>query len=778
MTVLKTNIKKRHRYVRDRDVLSRICCDPGQYAIYNDNDIESNDPGLLDENGLELDVPDYDDDNNHDCRHDYFKTEDGYDGIKGCFHGDITVFEKIPGEKYPSQRGMYTSDGMYLVESARGCTVYSGRDGRAACLAMPQCKFMNNTVHDWDPMHDVFSFDSSDPLHLPSREWKMCGPSRFKEGAHKENLDTGRFFERVPFDVWCIAGAVLGKALRIWRGPCGRNTSKFPKSMFISVQEIYELLMPRRRWRDAKESTRRDWMIGVDEAMDYLKYKGLFYDMPSRDGRMEWEMGSMLIGSGVRRWYGGSDRELLDRYGNYVPYGYKMELPASPLWRYCWETGNATRNPRLVQLHQYDYDFRRMLGDERGWHKCFGAVYVAWCVNLRNHFRKHGVQLRRGCDVRLEIKAHRLRDAVSGGCFGLKRAGSLTSREIGLMLERYSAGYVEANKCRRPAHVGEWEEIPGGWSWTLPESLAGEAAVFKDEDGHNLTLDEAGVQLDPVSEKAVSRMKAINEANEGHRVVDGRGNVVGTAEAVIWKLDGNGGFDPDRYGRCYSFGNGVQCLKREERSRLTIDGLPSAEVDYSSLHPRMLYAMAGVVPARKDMYDVGSSWWRGTGLTREEARECVKGMMLRMINARSFGQAWRSFKDAWNKGHGLPKSGFIPWIFPLAAAIRQAHAPIAHMFNSNAGTMLMAMDGRLIREVCWRLAREGRCALGIHDSVVTDALSAEFAAKVMREEFERMFPGQSIPVKIKHGDGAEAYARKNRIRRPRGGGRAAQDKEE
>ena len=61
----------------------------------------------------------------------------------------------------------------------------------------------------------------------------------------------------------------------------------------------------------------------------------------------------------------------------------------------------------------------------------------------------------------------------------------------------------------------------------------------------------------------------------------------------------------------------------------------------------------------------------------------------------------------------------------------------------------MNLDGKLIREVCWRLTREKICALSIHDSVIVDERFVDKAANVMKEEYEKMFKGFKINVSCK-----------------------------
>jgi hypothetical protein len=181
---------------------------------------------------------------------------------------------------------------------------------------------------------------------------------------------------------------------------------------------------------------------------------------------------------------------------------------------------------------------------------------------------------------------------------------------------------------------------------------------------------------------------------------------------------------------------------------LKINGNRVKEVDYSSLHPNMLYALNGISFNKKDMYDVGN-WYANEGLTSEEARKAVKMMLLRMINAKNVSNAIYSFKKAWNEEMGLGKNNKINWLYKLFNSINAAHSQIAHEFCTGKGVYLMNLDGKLIREVCWRLTREQICALSIHDSVIVESKYQDKADQIMKEEYEKMFNGFTIEVSSK-----------------------------
>ena len=247
-------------------------------------------------------------------------------------------------------------------------------------------------------------------------------------------------------------------------------------------------------------------------------------------------------------------------------------------------------------------------------------------------------------------------------------------------------------------------------------------------------------------------MNGINDENNKHTVtVDGK--KITTNESVIYRvkydeLMKENYIEENVHGRCYSLANGIQSLKRNERKRLKVNGNRVKEVDYSSLHPNMLYALNGIQVNNKDMYDIGN-WYVNEGLSEEEARKAVKMMLLRMINAKNSSNAIYSFKKAWNEEHGYYKNSRIEWLYKLFNAINVAHSQIAHEFCTGKGIYLMNLDGKLIREVCWRLTREQICALGIHDSVVVESRYQDKAKQIMKEEYEKMFNGFTIKVSCK-----------------------------
>lgn len=176
------------------------------------------------------------------------------------------------------------------------------------------------------------------------------------------------------------------------------------------------------------------------------------------------------------------------------------------------------------------------------------------------------------------------------------------------------------------------------------------------------------------------------------------------------------------------YGGWWQSVPRDYRPFITIDGKHTVEVDYSGLHPAMMYAQAGS-PLEGDPYDIGIS---------SVPREIVKRTFNKMINA---------------SGRMRPTEGFdatvhgVSWT-ELMAVIRARHEPIAAYFNTEHGLRLQNVDAEIANRVMLRFLVMGYVCLPVHDSfIVHHALRDELAA-IMADEFHSTV-GRSIASKVK-----------------------------
>ena len=93
---------------------------------------------------------------------------------------------------------------------------------------------------------------------------------------------------------------------------------------------------------------------------------------------------------------------------------------------------------------------------------------------------------------------------------------------------------------------------------------------------------------------------------------------------------------PDLGGRFY--GPWYQNIPKEYRQYIMINDAPTMELDYSALHPHLLYFEAGVDRPEGDLYEL-------EGYSKE-TRNFMKGMFLRMINSATRENAKGSIREA------------------------------------------------------------------------------------------------------------------------------------
>ncbi|NBB26563.1 hypothetical protein GVM20_15630 [Porphyrobacter sp. SLTP] len=143
----------------------------------------------------------------------------------------------------------------------------------------------------------------------------------------------------------------------------------------------------------------------------------------------------------------------------------------------------------------------------------------------------------------------------------------------------------------------------------------------------------------------------------------------------------------------------------EDRAALLIDGEEVVELDFSGLHPRLIYQMEGKpLPADADPYAV-------SGWTGQERRGWVKTAFLQVINGD---------KDA--KLHKPPdvpaaKIGKGGWD-KLKQAMSEHHREIEGWFRSGKGLELQRLDSDIAEATLLLLADQGVCCLPVHDSFI------------------------------------------------------------
>ena len=153
------------------------------------------------------------------------------------------------------------------------------------------------------------------------------------------------------------------------------------------------------------------------------------------------------------------------------------------------------------------------------------------------------------------------------------------------------------------------------------------------------------------------------------------------------------------------YGGWWQFMPKKYRIHITINFQATIEVDYSGLHPLMMYHLEGLTPPDGDMYDIGI--WK-TAKEREQKRPIVKEFFNAIVND-EYGQ-YRMTKKS-KDILGLSNT-------QLRAKIAETHPKIAHRFNSGYGLTLQYEDSKIAERVMLLLLKEDVTCLPVHDSFI------------------------------------------------------------
>jgi hypothetical protein len=179
--------------------------------------------------------------------------------------------------------------------------------------------------------------------------------------------------------------------------------------------------------------------------------------------------------------------------------------------------------------------------------------------------------------------------------------------------------------------------------------------------------------------------------------------------------DGSARFD--RHGRIY--GGFWQNMPKEDRALLRIDGEPIADLDFSSMFPRLAYAEAGLEPPSGDIYDCPPF---------ENDRKGIKTV----FNAMMFAKLKNWPTDARVLFSGEPK------LSAVKGAIFARHPGIKAVMKPGIGFKFMYTESRILLDVLLTLESESVTVLPMHDGIMVADSKAERAIQVMREASERI----------------------------------------
>jgi len=183
-----------------------------------------------------------------------------------------------------------------------------------------------------------------------------------------------------------------------------------------------------------------------------------------------------------------------------------------------------------------------------------------------------------------------------------------------------------------------------------------------------------------------------------------------------------------------------QQLSEGEREKLLLNGENVAEIDYSAMHPHILYAWE-YKQCPKDFYE---SVMNQCGCTRFVA----KNIVLIAINADSYAKTSRAVNNnSWeemraNRKRAIPESVLYDELKKtnlkpkdVVEAIREAHPSIAKYIYSASANKLMLAESDIMTDVLFRLMQLDIAALPVHDSVIVPHWHEDVARDIMQKTY-------------------------------------------
>ncbi|QJF50760.1 hypothetical protein [Roseobacter ponti] len=216
---------------------------------------------------------------------------------------------------------------------------------------------------------------------------------------------------------------------------------------------------------------------------------------------------------------------------------------------------------------------------------------------------------------------------------------------------------------------------------------------------------------------------------------DGKGYIlVSQADKYTHRVFNNGSFELG--GRFY--GGWWQRCPSRMRDDILIDNHVTVEIDYSSLHPTILYTYVGInywKDVGRDPYSIGRLSFEDD---EGETRRLAKAVLLILFNIDDDAKLPAAFRRNAKAG-SREKKLTDQQINEITDKLREIHSPISEFFCSGIGLTLQYEDSKVTEKIVAFFVDQGWPVLLVHDSyIVPDGLHEELEL-VMERSFKEIF---------------------------------------
>jgi len=216
------------------------------------------------------------------------------------------------------------------------------------------------------------------------------------------------------------------------------------------------------------------------------------------------------------------------------------------------------------------------------------------------------------------------------------------------------------------------------------------------------------------------------------------------------------------YGRLHTRGyRHYQGFGKDERADITINGDPVVELDFSALHPHLLYAKEGLQLSRDPYLGILPIQ------DPDDVRDFLKEALLSLLNAsgryitNESGKQWYMTAAQVAQAGINERLGFnadvrnqlkaigITRACQIIEKFKEAHTPIAHHFcqGKKTGMQIMNLDARIALDIVNHFAKKNIPILAIHDSFIVQARHEKELRNVMELIYSKHTKGFTCPIK-------------------------------
>ncbi len=220
-------------------------------------------------------------------------------------------------------------------------------------------------------------------------------------------------------------------------------------------------------------------------------------------------------------------------------------------------------------------------------------------------------------------------------------------------------------------------------------------------------------------------------AHDNHLVMEENDRIVLAPDLLrLCRIFSNASFQQGgRFYRSY-----IQSFPSSDRRLIRIDGKATVELDYSCLHPRILFNRIGEDVEGRDLYaEVEVDDWDD----KPTLRDACKPAFQAILNSGSKETAIKAISMGVNFGK-------IPWETELSVAdfvdrICVALSPIKESFFTGVGLRLQNEDSELARAIMNDFVQEGRPIHPVHDSFIVRAEDEELLRNSMQSHYKSRY---------------------------------------